>query len=159
MLGSGNFGSVYYAFDSNEPARRYAVKVMDRANYTKEKDLKNLQNEMAIMGELNSDYVVRLIDTTKTVSSWYILMELCNAGDLASYLKARGGRLCEQEARLILKQILMGLAAIKEKNVMHRDLKLVNILVDIDLLPSNIMCDSRFDLKKCIKSFDFSKSH
>lgn len=146
---------MFYAFDSVDQSRRYAVKVMDRTKYTKEKDLKNLQNEMAIMGEINSDHVVRLIDTTKTVSSWYILMELCNAGDLASYTKARGGRLCEQEARIVLKQILMGLAAIKDKNVMHRDLKLVNILVNIDLLPSNIMCDDKFDLRKYIHGFDF----
>lgn len=158
-LGQGNFGVVKYAYDPNQPGKFYAVKVMDRKKHTAEKDIKNLANEMAIMGEIKSDYVVRLMDTAKTASFWYILMELCNAGDLASYAKARGGRLVEQEARLVLKQILMGLAAIKEKNVMHRDLKLPNILVHLEMLPQNVMVDKSFDLKSYIAGLDFSKHH
>ena len=40
-------------------------------------------------------------------------MEMCNGGDLQSYKMDRGGFLCEGEARMILKQIIMGLAAMK----------------------------------------------
>jgi len=47
----------------------------------------------------------------------------------------RSGYLKEEEARLILRQIVAGLAAIKEKGVMHRDLKLSNILINFKNLP------------------------
>jgi len=53
----------------------------------------------------------------------------------------------------------MGLAAIKEKNVMHRDLKLPNILVHLEMLPQNVMVDKSFDLKSYIAGLDFSKHH
>jgi serine/threonine protein kinase len=56
-------------------------------------------------------------------------MELCNGGDLDNLKKVRGGYLPEIEARIILQQMVKGLAVIKDKNVIHRDLKLANILV------------------------------
>jgi serine/threonine protein kinase len=65
-------------------------------------------------------------------------MELCNGGDLEGFRKARGGFLQEQEARLILRQIMKGIQAIKEKNVMHRDLKLPNVMINFAELAPNI---------------------
>jgi serine/threonine protein kinase len=59
-------------------------------------------------------------------------MEFCNGGDLDNYRKVRGGFLKEKEARLILRQIMLGIAAIKEKEVMHRDLKLPNVMLHFD---------------------------
>ncbi len=56
-------------------------------------------------------------------------MEFCNGGDLRRYIKARGGYLVEEEARLILRQIVIGIDDIKTQLVMHRDLKPANILL------------------------------
>jgi serine/threonine protein kinase len=56
-------------------------------------------------------------------------MEYCNGGDLDNFRNQRGGFLRESEARLILCQILKGIAAIKDKDVMHRDLKLPNVML------------------------------
>jgi serine/threonine protein kinase len=44
--------------------------------------LHNLQNEIAIMAEIQSPYVVALKDATKTPNNYYLAMELCNGGDL-----------------------------------------------------------------------------
>jgi serine/threonine protein kinase len=122
------------------------VKVLQSNKLKSEHDQRNLKNEIAIMAEINSPHVVRLFDSTKTKNNIYLVQELCNAGDLDSYRKLRGGNLVEQEARLILKQILMGLAAIKEKQVMHRDLKLPNILVNFSSLSPDVCVDKQFDL-------------
>jgi serine/threonine protein kinase len=84
------------------------------------------------MSEIQSNYVVQLKDVTKTANNYYLLMELCNGGDLENYTKVRGGFLKEKEARLILRQIMLGIAAIKEKDVMHRDLKLPNVMLHFD---------------------------
>ena len=59
------------------------------------------------------------------------MMEFCNGGDLEGYIKAKGGYLPEQEIRVILRQIVCGLQATRLKNVMHRDLKLPNILINL----------------------------
>lgn len=45
------------------------------------------------MAEIRSDYVVALRDATKTASNFYLVMELCNGGDLDQLRRAKGGYL------------------------------------------------------------------
>lgn len=66
-------------------------------------------------------------------------MELCNGGDLDNFRRLRGGYLKETEARVIICQIMQGLSDIKSKNVMHRDLKLPNIMLHFPELPNSII--------------------
>lgn len=82
-------------------------------------------------------------------------MELCNGGDLDNFRKVKGGHLNEQESRLILRQILKGIAAIKEKNVMHRDLKLPNVMLHFTDLKLNAYSDSKMILNEYLSSFNF----
>jgi serine/threonine-protein kinase ULK/ATG1 len=137
----------------------YAVKCIDKNKIQGTKDLHNLQNEIAIMAEIRSPHVVALRDATKTQSNYYLAMELCNGGDLDGFRKARGGFLQEQEARLILRQIMKGIQAIKEKNVMHRDLKLPNVMINFAELAPNICTKGEFVLKDYIAHFDFKTQH
>lgn len=55
-------------------------------------------------------------------------MKYCNGGDLDDLRQLRG-RFSEQEARYFMSQIVKGFKAINDLNVLHRDLKLANILV------------------------------
>lgn len=61
-------------------------------------------------------------------------MEYCNGGDLLNLKKIKH-RFKEHEARLILQQLVNGFKEIYKQQVMHRDLKLANILVHIPSLP------------------------
>lgn len=56
-------------------------------------------------------------------------MEYCNGGDLER-LKDIRGKFSEMEARIILQQLVAGFKEIYKQQVMHRDLKLANILVN-----------------------------
>lgn len=80
-------------------------------------------------------------------------MELCNGGDLDNFRRKRGGYLQETEARVIICQIMQGLGDIKAKNVMHRDLKLPNIMINFPELPNSVV--DPFILQEYIKNFDF----
>ena len=80
VLGKGQFGTVYYAFDKHSHIP-FAVKCIDRKKL-KARDLKNLQNEIQIMVEIRSENVIALKDATKTKNNFYLVMELCNGGDL-----------------------------------------------------------------------------
>ena len=55
---------------------------------------------------LKSPSVVALRNVTKTKGTFYLQLEFCNGNDLENYLKIRGGRLPEQEARIIIRQII-----------------------------------------------------
>jgi serine/threonine protein kinase len=73
-------------------------------------------------------------------------MEYICAGDLLSYIKKRG-KLTEQVAKFIFKQIVLSLQYIHSHNIVHRDIKLDNILIDLD---NNIkICD--FGVSKIVK--------
>lgn len=64
--------------------------------------------------------IVRLIKAIESNQKLYLVMELCAEGDLESFLKRRGGRLSECDARYVIRHILRGLCFMNEKcNVMH----------------------------------------
>lgn len=159
VLGRGQYGVVQYAFNRDDPADVYAVKVIERAKIQRDAELRNLQNEIAIMAEINSPNVVALKDATKTAGNYYLAMELCNGGDLDNFRRQRGGHLVEQETRIILRQVIRGVAAIKAQNVMHRDLKLPNVMLHFSDLRNNVIVDTHFNLNEYIKEFDFEKLH
>jgi len=67
-------------------------------------------------------------------------MQYCNGGDLDGLRELRG-RFKEQEARYFLSQIIKGFKAISAMNVVHRDLKLANILVNFKNIDMNYVMD------------------
>mmetsp|Transcript_119621 Transcript_119621/g.166864 ORF Transcript_119621/g.166864 Transcript_119621/m.166864 type:complete len:124 (+) Transcript_119621:325-696(+) len=90
----------------------------------------------------------------KTLNNFYLIMDYCNGGDLEKLRAARGGRFTEIESRLILRQLVNGLSAINEKKVIHRDLKLPNILVhfpELSLSPDEI---GSFNLREFMQNAD-----
>ena len=74
--------------------------------------------------------IVNLIDYQQTPRNLYLIFELCKFSDLDSYIKEHhAGRLPEEQARGILVQLKNAFIEIKKHKVVHRDLKLNNILV------------------------------
>lgn len=74
--------------------------------------------------------VVRLYDTFETSKHICFVMELCSGGDLLTYVRKRR-KLKEDVAKYFFKQIIEGLAYIhNSKLIVHRDIKLDNILLD-----------------------------
>lgn len=98
-----------------------------------------VKNEIANLEMVESDGVIRLFKTFKTSTHFYIMTELCNGGDVSELLEARGGKLTEVEARILLSKIAIGLADMHDAGVMHRDMKLPNILLNF---PSGIKLTS-----------------
>lgn len=79
---------------------------------------------------IKSPHVIGLRKYYKTHSCFYLFTELCNGGDLSLLKKSRpGGRLSEPECRVIMKKLVSGLRDLYEFDIVHRDLKLANILL------------------------------
>ena len=90
----------------------------------------------------------------KENEDYYIAMEMCNGGDLSKMLEAKGGFLNEEDARRILIQIVRGVAAMHERDIMHRDLKLDNVMVHFPSLSYKELFDKRFDLLQYISEIN-----
>ena len=118
-----------------------------------------ITNEVKIMSEIRSPHVVALYNSTMSKDNYYLAMELCNGSDLENFKRQRGGYLREEEARLILRQIVKGITAIKTKDVMHRDLKLPNIMLHFNDVERDSCTDKDFKLGDYIKDFNFAENH
>ncbi len=70
-----------------------------------------------------------MYDVQRTQNHFYLIMEYCGGGDLRTYLKKKGGRLEEYEVQKIIFQLSNGFQVLSERKIVHRDIKLSNLLV------------------------------
>lgn len=63
------------------------------------------------------------------VEKRYLFQELVTGGDLFSFIEYKGGRLHDVEAAVVVRQILLALEYLHDRNIVHRDLKPDNILM------------------------------
>jgi len=125
-LGEGSYGTVYFGHDSqtNQPIAAKAISLEN----LKSRFLEQLESEIAAMKRLDSPYIVKLYDVMKTSRNVYMVMEYCPGGDLDHYIKKQGAT-PEHLARKWLGQALQAFQCLRTLKILHRDLKLANILL------------------------------
>lgn len=85
----------------------------------------------------NSPHIIELYELVQTNNNFYAFIEYANGGSLQNLLNLKG-RFSELVAREILIQIVKGFEVLYSKKIVHRDLKLDNILVSFPNLSENI---------------------
>lgn len=73
--------------------------------------------------------LIRMFDIFETSSYYYIVIELCEGGDLYDYLGARNFRIPEWRALELAKQLAGAVYYLHSYNIIHRDLKLENVMM------------------------------
>ena len=86
-------------------------------------------HEVGILLKLRHDSVVKLYETFETRRHIMLVMELCAGGDLLNFVRKRK-KMDEPLAKVLFKQIIEGIGYIHSKSILHRDIKLDNILLD-----------------------------
>ncbi|KRX05953.1 Protein kinase-like domain [Pseudocohnilembus persalinus] len=146
-LGRGSFGKVYQALvqennkkdnkqtqqeiNQNSQKQLVAIKCFQKIpnDKTNKRHYMLFQQEKEIMQKIDNQNVVKFKDYVEQKNICFLVMEYCNGGNLANYIKSKQEkRLQEDEARILFKQILYGFFSLHEHMVLHRDLKLENIL-------------------------------
>jgi serine/threonine protein kinase len=135
-LGKGAFGEVYLTRIDND-TNYYATKVYDRESIEKSPDLfRYLKTEATILKNLNHPNIVKLKEVKKTKKHFYLVTELCNGGELSKALKQYKEKynkpFTEEIVQYLMRQIIDGINYLHSKNIMHRDIKLDNILLNYD---------------------------
>jgi serine/threonine protein kinase len=125
-IGKGAFSKVYKGFNS-ETDELIAIKIIDKIQLKPE--LHNrIQGEIKLLVELQHPHIVEFKTFLEDEDCFYLILEYCAAGDLSMVIK-REGFLSETTARKYMQQFASALRYLKNKNILHRDLKPQNLLL------------------------------
>ncbi|KAF7588844.1 serine/threonine-protein kinase KIN2 [Aspergillus hancockii] len=127
-LGAGSMGKVKVAVkivprQSTEEHR--SSRDAERADRSKEI---RTAREAAIVSLVNHPYICGMRDVVRTNYHWYMLFELVNGGQMLDYIISHG-KLKEKQARKFARQIAGALDYCHRNSIVHRDLKIENILI------------------------------
>ena len=140
-LGSGSFGKVFLA-QNKYTKEKVAMKEIKKSN----KDLLSdgeIKDEIDILKSLDHPDIVRIIESFNTKDSYVLVTEYCEGGELYDQVR---NQLSETQIAVIFKQLLSGLAYLHSHNIVHRDLKLENILIQ-EIEKSKTTGEDLFNIK------------
>jgi len=128
ILGKGAFGKVNLAVHKLTQCL-CAVKSINKQFFSDESQTKKVMQEVVMLKKTRHKNIVRLYEYFETEKHILFVIEVCAGGDLLNYVRRRR-RLKEDLAKCLFKQIIESLAYCHSKNILHRDIKLDNILLD-----------------------------
>uniref|UniRef100_A0A7E4VGY6 Serine/threonine-protein kinase par-1 n=1 Tax=Panagrellus redivivus TaxID=6233 RepID=A0A7E4VGY6_PANRE len=126
-IGKGNFAKVKLA-KHIPTGMEVAIKIIDKTALN-QTSLQKLFREVKIMKQLDHPNIVKLYQVMETETTLYLVMEYASGGEVFDYLVAHG-RMKEKEARAKFRQIVSAVQYLHSKNIIHRDLKAENLLLD-----------------------------
>ena len=138
LIGQGAFGKVNLGLNVLT-GRVVAIKSFNKSNLnSNSENMKKILYETNLMKKLNHPNITKILDLFEDKEYILIIMEYINGGNLFSFLKKRR-KVSEKTAKFLYKQIILGIKYIHSHNIVHRDIKLENILIDLN---NNIkICD------------------
>lgn len=123
--GEGAFGKVYECLGKS--GNRVAIKEVDKSTLNEEL-FEKLKTEAKICMDLDHHNIVKCHTTLQSSKNFYLVFEYCSGGDLQNYLKAKG-TIELKEAVFIMRQLRDAYRYLLQRSIIHRDIKLENILL------------------------------
>ena len=163
VISQGAFGYLYL-ISNIEASKKYLANGIQKKYYSDPKMKKYIDNEISILKDVNHPNIIKLIDVKETLKHIYIITEYCNGGNLKEYLN-KYKKLSEEIVQYIMKQVIEAMKYLHNKKIMHRNLKLNNILINYDdendRKNKNVMKgkkNNRFSICKILKKRRISKN-
>nr|DAD29231.1 TPA_asm: hypothetical protein HUJ06_030699 [Nelumbo nucifera] len=130
-VGRGHFGYTCLAKAKKGELKGHelAVKVIPKAKMTTTIAIEDARREVKILHAITGHKnLVQFYDAYEDDDNVYIVMELCKGGELLDRILSRGGKYSEEDAKVVMVQILSAVAFCHLQGVVHRDLKPENFL-------------------------------
>ena len=121
-IGEGSYGKIYKVKNKQSGD----IRAMKQILKSKIPDLNKFQNEIKILAMVDHPNIVRLFEVIEDDKYFNLFQELCTGGELSR--KIQTTQLKEKEIARIFNEIMSAVAYCHEKGIVHRDLKLENIL-------------------------------
>ncbi|KZT00366.1 Pkinase-domain-containing protein [Laetiporus sulphureus 93-53] len=127
-LGEGEFGKVKLGLHM-QWGEEVAVKLIRRGNIDSSVRMSKVEREIEVLRTLKHPNIVRLYDVIETEKYIGIILEYASGGELFDHILAHR-YLREKDACKLFSQLISGVWYIHQKKIVHRDLKLENLLLD-----------------------------
>jgi serine/threonine protein kinase len=105
-----------------------AIKSINKSYFNEESQSTKVKQEVVILKQTRHRNIVKLYEYFETQKHILLVTEICAGGDLLNYVRKRR-QLKEDVAKSLFKQIIEGIGYCHSKNILHRDIKLDNILL------------------------------
>ncbi|CAK45372.1 hypothetical protein CBS63078_5507 [Aspergillus niger] len=163
-LGAGSMGKVKVG-KNMDTGEQVAVKIVPRQSTEEHRSSREAERadrskeirtarEAAIVSLVNHPYICGMRDVVRTNYHWYMLFELVNGGQMLDYIISHG-KLKEKQARKFARQIASALDYCHRNSIVHRDLKIENILIsktgDIKIIDFGL--SNLFSPRSLLKTF------
>jgi len=131
VLGSGAYGTVKLA-QHKKTKQKVAIKIYPRFKLNDAAKLKAVRREISNMSKIKHPYIVKMLDSFETAKEIILVLEYVNGVSLYQYLKSKPTKrgIDEEVARRFFRQICEAIKYLHAKNIVHRDLKMENIIID-----------------------------
>ena len=134
-IGKGSYGEVYITSKKGSTLK-FATKKFERDHLEGTEAMKYLKNEIIILQHLKHPNIVKYEDIKKTKKHFYIVMEYCNGGELSKALEKYQEKykkpFSQEIVQYLMRQIISAFKYIHSQKIIHRDIKLENILVNFE---------------------------
>ena len=154
-VGKGSFGEVFLTSKKGTD-QMFAVKKVSKSLVLQEKVKKYFNNEIYILKQVNHPNIIKLYEIKQTLNNFYLVFDLCNGGGLSNclekYMKQNKRPFTQEIAQSIIRQLVSGLQYLHHNKILHRDLKLDNVLIHFNTEEDK----NNFNLLKAqVKIIDF----
>lgn len=130
VLGKGSFGKVMLVC-KKDTQEVFAMKVLRKEAIIAGNQVQHTKAERSILQEVGNPFIVKLHYAFQTQGKLYLILDYVRGGELFYQLKQEG-LFSEERVRLYAAEIILALQHLHEKNIIYRDLKPENLLLDID---------------------------
>ena len=131
-IGKGEFGEVFLTSKKGTD-QMFAVKKVSKSLVLQDKVKKYFNNEIYILKQVNHPNIIKLYEIKQTLNNFYLVFDLCNGGGLSNclekYMKQNKKPFTQEIAQSIIRQLVSGLQYLHNNKILHRDLKLDNVLL------------------------------
>ena len=131
-IGKGSFGEVYLTKKAGT-SKVFATKKVPKNLVNQQKIKRYFNNEIYILKNIDHPNVIKLYEIKQTINNFYLVFDFCNGGGLSNCLEAQmkkyGKPFHEETLQTIMRKVVSGLHYLHKNKIIHRDLKLYNILV------------------------------
>jgi len=128
-LDKGNFGTIYLGVRESDN-KQFAIKTISKKLLLKRQmNIDKLVSEIKILRLMNHPRIMKLHEVYESNTHVHLVMEYIRNGNLLSHLKTKGAY-NEKEASCLIMQALDILVYCHSLNIIHRDLKLENLMIE-----------------------------